>query len=165
MTDENLLTIGEAATRLGVATSTLRFYETKRLIASVRTEGGQRRYARDVLRRGRSFVRPNRLGCHWKKSARASQPCRQSERQPKRTGNASQKHGVPALMPRFRRWRPYVTGSGCVSAVAVRPLIAVRSSIQTMWRLSKAPAPISGDDEFRHHAALRLPGSFGSLAR
>lgn len=56
MTDENLLTIGEAATRLGVATSTLRFYETKRLIASVRTEGGQRRYARDVLRRV-SFIR------------------------------------------------------------------------------------------------------------
>ena len=56
MTDENLLTIGEAAARLGVAASTLRFYEAKHLIVSVRTDGGQRRYARDVLRRV-SFVR------------------------------------------------------------------------------------------------------------
>ena len=51
-----LLTIGQAATRLGVATSTMRFYEERGLIVSVRTEGGQRRYARDVLRRV-SFVR------------------------------------------------------------------------------------------------------------
>lgn len=50
------LTIGEAAQRLGIATSVLRFYETKGLIASRRTSGGQRRYARDVLRRV-SFIR------------------------------------------------------------------------------------------------------------
>jgi len=50
------LTIGEAADRLGVATSVLRFYETKGLITSRRTSGGQRRYARDVLRRV-SFIR------------------------------------------------------------------------------------------------------------
>lgn len=52
----DLLTIGQAAARLGVATSALRFYEERGLIVSVRTEGGQRRYARDVLRRV-SFVR------------------------------------------------------------------------------------------------------------
>lgn len=50
------LTIGEAAARLGIATSALRFYETKGLITSIRTDGGQRRYARDVLRRV-SFIR------------------------------------------------------------------------------------------------------------
>lgn len=50
------LTIGEAAARLGIATSALRFYETKGLIQSERTDGGQRRYARDVLRRV-SFIR------------------------------------------------------------------------------------------------------------
>ena len=53
---EELLTIGHAADRLGLATSALRFYEDKRLISSVRTVGGQRRYARDVLRRV-SFIR------------------------------------------------------------------------------------------------------------
>jgi len=45
------LTIGELATRSGVATSALRFYETKGLIASERTDGNQRRYPRATLRR------------------------------------------------------------------------------------------------------------------
>jgi MerR family redox-sensitive transcriptional activator SoxR len=51
-----LLTIGEVAERAGVATSALRFYEKEGLIASTRTEGGQRRFHRDVLRRI-AFVR------------------------------------------------------------------------------------------------------------
>lgn len=50
------LTIGQAADRLGLATSALRFYEDKGLISSNRTAGGQRRFARDVLRRV-SFIR------------------------------------------------------------------------------------------------------------
>ncbi|HWB89319.1 MAG TPA: redox-sensitive transcriptional activator SoxR [Acidimicrobiia bacterium] len=45
------LTIGEVARRSGVATSALRFYETKGLIASQRTDGNQRRYPRATLRR------------------------------------------------------------------------------------------------------------------
>lgn len=44
------LTIGQVADRTGVATSALRFYEERGLITSVRTEGNQRRYARDVIR-------------------------------------------------------------------------------------------------------------------
>ena len=52
----NALTIGETAARLGINTSALRFYEDQGLIVSERTTGGQRRYARDVLRRV-SFVR------------------------------------------------------------------------------------------------------------
>jgi MerR family redox-sensitive transcriptional activator SoxR len=50
------LTIGDTAERLGLRTSTLRFYEDRGLITSARTIGGQRRYARDVLRRV-SFIR------------------------------------------------------------------------------------------------------------
>lgn len=45
------LTIGEAAGRCGVATSTLRFYEARGLISSVRNAGNQRRYPRATLRR------------------------------------------------------------------------------------------------------------------
>jgi MerR family transcriptional regulator, redox-sensitive transcriptional activator SoxR len=45
------LTVGEVSKRTGVAVSALHFYETKGLIASHRTEGNQRRYQRDVLRR------------------------------------------------------------------------------------------------------------------
>lgn len=50
------LTIGELAARSGMAPSALRYYEELGLIASVRTFGGQRRYARATLRRV-AFVR------------------------------------------------------------------------------------------------------------
>jgi len=45
------LTIGEVSTRSGIATSALRFYERRGLIAATRTTGNQRRYERAVLRR------------------------------------------------------------------------------------------------------------------
>ena len=45
------LSIGEVATRSGIATSALRFYEAQGLLASRRTGGNQRRYERAVLRR------------------------------------------------------------------------------------------------------------------
>lgn len=51
-----MLTIGEVADRAGVAASALRYYERESLIESERSEGGQRRYPRDVLRRV-AFVR------------------------------------------------------------------------------------------------------------
>ena len=47
----SILTIGEMAARSGVRASTLRYYESRGLIASERTAGGQRRYARETLRR------------------------------------------------------------------------------------------------------------------
>jgi MerR family redox-sensitive transcriptional activator SoxR len=45
------LSIGEVATRSGVAPSALRFYERRGLIATSRSDGNQRRYERAVLRR------------------------------------------------------------------------------------------------------------------
>src|SRR5262252_3023699 len=45
------LSVGETAKRSGVAVSTLHFYESKGLIRSSRTQGNQRRFQRDVLRR------------------------------------------------------------------------------------------------------------------
>jgi MerR family transcriptional regulator, redox-sensitive transcriptional activator SoxR len=50
------LTIGQLAERSGVATSAIRFYESRGLIHSVRTTGNQRRYEQSVLRRV-SFVK------------------------------------------------------------------------------------------------------------
>ncbi len=47
----SMLSVGEVARRSGVAVSTLHFYESKGLISSSRTQGNQRRYARNVLRR------------------------------------------------------------------------------------------------------------------
>jgi MerR family transcriptional regulator, redox-sensitive transcriptional activator SoxR len=46
-----LLTIGEVSRRSGVASSALRFYEERGLIASERAGSGHRRYPRPVLRR------------------------------------------------------------------------------------------------------------------
>ena len=53
---EQALTIGAVAERTGVAPSALRYYEAEGLITSTRTDGNQRRYHRDVLRRV-SFVK------------------------------------------------------------------------------------------------------------
>src|SRR4051794_27387217 len=50
------LTIGQVAERSGVPHTALRFYEERGLIASHRTSGNQRRYARSVLRR-LAFIR------------------------------------------------------------------------------------------------------------
>lgn len=50
------MTIGEMAERSGVAHSALRFYESEGLLHTERTEGGQRRYHRDQLRRV-AFIR------------------------------------------------------------------------------------------------------------
>ncbi len=54
--EADLLTIGTLAERSGVAASALRFYENQGLIQSSRSDGGQRRYEREVLRRV-SFIR------------------------------------------------------------------------------------------------------------
>lgn len=51
-----LLTIGELSERSDVAPSALRYYEAEGLIDSTRTNGGQRRYRRETLRRV-AFVR------------------------------------------------------------------------------------------------------------
>ncbi len=51
MDGHDLLTIGEVAHRSGLASSALRYYEHEGLITSQRSAGGQRRYARSVLRR------------------------------------------------------------------------------------------------------------------
>lgn len=47
----NYLSVGQLSERSGVATSALRFYETKGLVASIRTNGNQRRYLPSMLRR------------------------------------------------------------------------------------------------------------------
>jgi MerR family redox-sensitive transcriptional activator SoxR len=59
---DETLTIGEMTRRTGVAASALHFYETLGLIASTRTAGNQRRYARHMLRRVSLITVAKRLG-------------------------------------------------------------------------------------------------------
>ncbi|MBD8868379.1 redox-sensitive transcriptional activator SoxR [Nocardioides donggukensis] len=47
----NQLTIGQLSERSGVATSAIRFYESRGLVHSERTSGNQRRYHQATLRR------------------------------------------------------------------------------------------------------------------
>ena len=47
----SLLTIGEVATRTGLSVSAIRYYESRGLVAAVRTAGNQRRFPRADLRR------------------------------------------------------------------------------------------------------------------
>jgi MerR family redox-sensitive transcriptional activator SoxR len=51
-----VLTIGQLATRGGIAASALRFYESQGLLESSRVDHNQRRYDRDALRRV-AFIR------------------------------------------------------------------------------------------------------------
>lgn len=53
---EEELTIGAMSERTGVAASALRFYEDEGLIHATRSDGGQRRYTRETIRRV-SFIR------------------------------------------------------------------------------------------------------------
>ena len=53
------LTVSEVADRSGFAASALRYYEREGLLQADRTDGGQRRYRRDVLRR-LAFIRAAR---------------------------------------------------------------------------------------------------------
>ncbi len=57
-----LLTISEVSRRSGVASSALRFYEERGLIASERAGAGHRRFARAVLRRIAFIVFAQRVG-------------------------------------------------------------------------------------------------------
>ncbi|CAM3846491.1 Redox-sensitive transcriptional activator SoxR [Pseudomonas reidholzensis] len=60
--EERLLSVGQLASRSGVAVTALHFYETKGLIRSSRNAGNQRRYPRAMLRRIAVIKMAQRLG-------------------------------------------------------------------------------------------------------
>src|SRR5262245_28696945 len=59
---ETVLTITEVSRRSGVASSALRFYEERGLIASERGRSGHRRFSRSVLRRIAFIIFAQRIG-------------------------------------------------------------------------------------------------------
>jgi MerR family redox-sensitive transcriptional activator SoxR len=58
----NELTVGEMAARSGIAVSAIHFYESKGLISGWRSEGNQRRYPREMLRRVAVIKAAQRVG-------------------------------------------------------------------------------------------------------
>jgi MerR family transcriptional regulator, redox-sensitive transcriptional activator SoxR len=67
----DLLTIGEMASRSGVAVSTLHFYEAEGLIRSIRTAANHRRYFRGELRQIAVIKVAQRAGIPLKEIAEA----------------------------------------------------------------------------------------------
>ncbi|MBA2573208.1 MAG: redox-sensitive transcriptional activator SoxR [Nocardioidaceae bacterium] len=57
-----LLPVGQVAQRAGLSVPTLRYYEQRGLIASVRSTGNQRQYQRSVLRRLAFIAAAQRVG-------------------------------------------------------------------------------------------------------
>ena len=62
--EPELLTIGAMSYLTGVAPSALRYYEAEGLIHATRSSGGQRRYAREIVRRV-SFIKVVQEGRRW----------------------------------------------------------------------------------------------------
>ena len=115
------LSVGEVAARSGVAVSALHFYESKGLIASRRSTGNQRRYARDVLRRLAAIRVAQRVGLPLEAIARAlaSLP---DARTPTRADwqrlSASWRAELDARIATLERLRDELTGCigcGCLS--------------------------------------------------
>jgi len=71
MTVDEELSIGTVAARAGLSVSALRFYEERGLITSHRSEGGQRRYGRSVLRRVAFIQVAQRVGLTLEEIGRA----------------------------------------------------------------------------------------------
>jgi MerR family transcriptional regulator, redox-sensitive transcriptional activator SoxR len=67
------LSVGEVARRSGLAVSALHFYESRGLLASVRSAGNQRRYPRSVLRRVAVIKVAQRMGVPLASIAQALQ--------------------------------------------------------------------------------------------
>jgi len=62
MLEEANLSVGKVAKRCGIKVSSLHFYESLGLIKSLRNQGNQRRYKRDVLRRVSVIKAAQRMG-------------------------------------------------------------------------------------------------------
>jgi MerR family redox-sensitive transcriptional activator SoxR len=118
---EQELSIGALSERTGVATSALRFYEAEGLIHAYRTLGGQRRYAREIIRRV-SFIRVAQqvgLSLDEIRAALASLP--QSRTPTQRDWERLSKSWAPrldaqiAMLERLRDRLSGCIGCGCLS--------------------------------------------------
>lgn len=115
------LSVGEVAERSGVAVSTIHFYESKGLIRSWRSNGNQRRFPREVLRRVAVIKVAQRLGVSLASIAEALKALPE-ERSPTtedwKALSASWKRELDeriATMTRLRDELDQCIGCGCLS--------------------------------------------------
>ncbi|MEO6387021.1 MAG: redox-sensitive transcriptional activator SoxR [Croceibacterium sp.] len=62
MIEDRFITIGQLASRTGVAVSAIRYYEDKKLLQALRTGGNQRRFLRSDIRRVSFILIAQKLG-------------------------------------------------------------------------------------------------------
>jgi len=123
---EQALSIGEVARRTGLATSAIRFYEARGLVHALRSDSGQRRFRRDVLRRI-AFIRvAQRVGLSLEEIAEALAGL-PSERAPSRRDWARLSAGWRArlderigLLEGLRDGLTSCIGCGCLSLSTCR---------------------------------------------
>ena len=120
------LTIGEFSARSGVAPSALRFYETKGLLHSQRSAGGQRRYPREELRRVSFVLAAQQVGLSLAEiqEAMASLPDRRVPTRGdwarlSRSWRPRLDHQI-AVLERLRDQLTGCIGCGCLSLTACR---------------------------------------------
>lgn len=115
------LSIGDVARRSGVATSTLRFYEKRGLIRSVRTAGNHRLYHREMLRRISVIRVAQRLGLTLVQIADALASLPEGRTPTKRDWQRLSKRWQDLLdtrieqMQRMRDKLTFCIGCGCLS--------------------------------------------------
>lgn len=115
------LTVGQLSARSGVAVSALHFYEAQGLISSRRTDGNQRRYRREALRRV-AFIRASqRVGIPLRQIGEALQSLG-ADRTPSRGDwarlSAEWRQDLDARIAQLQRMRDDLTdciGCGCLS--------------------------------------------------
>ena len=115
------LSVGDVARRSGLAVSALHFYEAEGLIRSHRTQGNQRRYAREVLRRVAIIKVAQRAGMPLKTIREAFKTLPQ-ERTPTVADwtrlSSAWKQELERRIDRLTRLRDHLTdciGCGCLS--------------------------------------------------
>ena len=88
------LTVGQVASRSGIAVSALHFYEAEGLIHSTRTSGNQRRFPREVLRRV-AFIRASQaVGIPLRRIRDALERLPDSRTPTRGTGSGSPRRGA-----------------------------------------------------------------------
>jgi MerR family redox-sensitive transcriptional activator SoxR len=160
---EQILTIGAVVDRTGVAASALRYYEREGLISSGRSEGGQRRYPREVLRRIAFIRTAQRVGLSLEevKAAMASlpegrTPTRADWEQLSRAWRGRLDDQI-ALLERLRDRLSSCIGCGCLSL----EVCALRNPADAAAALGSGPRYLLGDAPVGRPAPSRRPGGPG----
>ena len=149
-----LLTISEVARRSGVASSALRFYEQRGLIASQRTGSGHRRFPRAVLRRIAFIVFAQKIGLSLDEIAAELRKLPRNhvpERSDWAKLSESWTRRVDERIAELQRLRAGLTqciGCGCLSLQQCR--LANPGDRQTLWTApmqeGSVPVTVTVDD-------------------